>query len=409
MLKVIYARLSKAAGSFWALSLGFLLFCSFSWVAARPGTAPEIEQSASADKDDYFYLPSKTYKAAFPTLDSQAGEKVFKSRGCMNCHSLFDGGKLKGGKIGPMLSGIGAHLTCDQIIARISEKREHTLMESIQMSHVLLSSADARLIASYLLTLPEPDRELLVQSHLPAKTSGAKASGDKASGKSKNSSTDKISDKSAKDMSASDKSLVESQERSSPMQAKVTAQSIEKGAKLFFEKGCMACHSVEGRGGRFAPPLDGVSKLGRSLIERKIGAGANLTKTSKAGLVKMPAFALKTDELKSLTDYLISLPPLEYQAAPQSKRSEEGRALFAKYQCSGCHAISGGDSKLGPNLAGIGGHRGRQWLTFRLLSPEEQSKQFPEIFGSGRAAALMPHQAISKDEAEKIVDYLFTL
>lgn len=399
MLKVIYARLSKAAGSFWALSLGLLLFCSFSWVAARPGTAPEIEQSASADKDDYFYLPSKTYKAAFPTLDSQAGEKVFRSRGCMNCHSLFDGSKLKGGKIGPMLSGIGAHLTGDQIIARISEKREHTLMESIQMSHVLLSSADARLIASYLLTLPEPDRELLVQSHLPAKSSG-----DKASGNSKNSSTGKISDK-----SASNKSLVGSQERSSPMQAKVTAQSIEKGAKLFFEKGCMACHSVEGRGGRFAPPLDGVSKLGRSLIEQKIGAGANLTKASKAGLVKMPAFALKTDELKSLTDYLISLPPLEYQAAPQSKKSEEGRALFAKYQCSGCHAISGGDSKLGPTLAGIGGHRGRQWLTFRLLSPEEQSKQYPEIFGSGRAGALMPHQAISKDEAEKIVDYLFTL
>ncbi|MBX9938327.1 MAG: cytochrome c [Candidatus Obscuribacterales bacterium] len=412
MLRAIFARLFKTASLFWAPSLGLLLFCSFSWVAARPGAVPEVEQAGTSDKDDYIYLPSKTYKPAFPTLDSQAGEKAFNTRGCMKCHSLFEGGKLKGGKIGPMLSGIGAHLNSEQIMARISEKRQHTLMESIQMRHVLLNSADARLISSYLLTLPEPDRGLLVQAHSnnAAKTE-EKVSGhseDKTSsiGSGKNSDKSKSKSKALSSVRASARG---SQERSLQVHAKNSAQSIEKGAKLFFEKGCMACHSVEGRGGRFAPPLDGVAKLGRTAIERKIAAGAALVEESKTDYVRMPAFALKADELKSLTDYLISLPPLEYQAAPLSKSAEAGRVLFAKYQCSGCHTITGGDGKLGPTLAGIGGHRGRQWLTFRLLSPEEQSKQFPEIFGKGRAGALMPHQAISKDEADKIVDYLFTL
>lgn len=398
MLRVIFARLSKLDSLFYSPLLGLLLFCSFSWVAARPGAVPEVDQTDS-DKGDYVYLPSKAYRPALPTLDSQAGEKAFNTKGCMKCHTLFEGGKLKGGKIGPMLSGIGAHLSSDQIIARISEKRQHTLMESIQMSHVLLNSADARLIASYLLTLPEPDRGLFVQAHC----NNAEMTEDKVSGKAQDNSKTKST------VRSSGKSSGAQQDRSFQVQAKIPAQSIEKGAKLFFEKGCMACHSVEGRGGRFAPALDGVGKLGRTAIERKIQAGATLVEESKTDYIRMPAFALKADELKSLTDYLISLPPLDYQAAPLSKSAEAGRALFAKYQCSGCHTISGGDGKLGPTLAGIGGHRGRQWLTFRLLSPEEQSKQFPEIFGKGRAGALMPHQAISKDEAEKIVDYLFTL
>lgn len=101
------------------------------------------------------------------------------------------------------------------------------------------------------------------------------------------------------------------------------------------------------------------------------------------------------------------LPPVGYLAPTASKSSQEGQKLYDKNNCQSCHAIAGTGGQLGPPLDGIGGHRGPQWLMARLLDPEQQMREFPEVFG-GRPN-IMPHPGVSKSEASKIVSYLLTL
>lgn len=100
-------------------------------------------------------------------------------------------------------------------------------------------------------------------------------------------------------------------------------------------------------------------------------------------------------------------PPSGYSPERPSPRSEKGRALYEKLQCAQCHAISGKGGNLGPPLDGIGGHRGQQFLTARLLDPEAQMRAFPDVFG-GRPN-IMPHPGVSKARARLIADYLLTL
>ncbi len=96
-----------------------------------------------------------------------------------------------------------------------------------------------------------------------------------------------------------------------------------------------------------------------------------------------------------------------YHPQEKTKSSERGRALYERHNCKQCHSIRGIGGELGPPLDGVGGHRGRQWLTARLLDPEKQMRDFPDVFG-GRPN-IMPHPGINRKEAEHISDYLLTL
>jgi len=101
------------------------------------------------------------------------------------------------------------------------------------------------------------------------------------------------------------------------------------------------------------------------------------------------------------------LPPTGYNARKQDKRSAQGKVLYARFNCAQCHSINGEGGEIGPPLDGIGGHRGRQWLTARVLDPEKQRADFPEIFGS--RPNLMPHTIKNLKEAESLADFLLTL
>lgn len=99
--------------------------------------------------------------------------------------------------------------------------------------------------------------------------------------------------------------------------------------------------------------------------------------------------------------------PTGYEARKPDKRSARGKALYAQFNCGKCHAIQGQGGELGPALDGIGGHRGREWLTARLLDPTKQKEDFPELFDI--KTALMPHSVKKSSEAKLLVDYLLTL
>lgn len=101
------------------------------------------------------------------------------------------------------------------------------------------------------------------------------------------------------------------------------------------------------------------------------------------------------------------LPPTGYLPPKETSSSKAGLKLYEQLNCASCHMLKGKGGMLGPPLDGIGGHRGKQWLEARLLDPETQMKEFPEVFG-GRPN-IMPHPGVSRKQATQIAAYLLTL
>lgn len=73
------------------------------------------------------------------------------------------------------------------------------------------------------------------------------------------------------------------------------------GARLFLDKGCVACHSLRGQGGRVGPALDDV--------EQRISRGQLLQRLRDPASVRpgtiMPRIPLRDDERDALADFLL--------------------------------------------------------------------------------------------------------
>lgn len=110
---------------------------------------------------------------------------------------------------------------------------------------------------------------------------------------------------------------------------------------------------------------------------------------------------------KSSKEEYTELPPWGYEPRETDESSQKGAVLYKQHNCQQCHSIEGKGGEVGPPLDGIGGHRGPEWLLDRLMDPEEQMKNFAHVFGNSKN--LMPHPALTKDEANHIVSYILTL
>lgn len=100
-------------------------------------------------------------------------------------------------------------------------------------------------------------------------------------------------------------------------------------------------------------------------------------------------------------------PPSGYEPSKENSRTNIGQNLYAKNNCMQCHSIRGQGEQLGPPLDGIGGHRGKEWLIARLLDPEKQMRDYPDVFDHRKN--IMPHPEVDSDEAVLIAEYLLTL
>lgn len=85
----------------------------------------------------------------------------------------------------------------------------------------------------------------------------------------------------------------------------VAQDSVEKGAKVFRQAGCIACHKVSGQGGPSGPDLTrvGAVRTEQAWLRRFLKDPATVVPGSR-----MPPFDdLTEDEVRSLTAYLLSL------------------------------------------------------------------------------------------------------
>ncbi len=77
-----------------------------------------------------------------------------------------------------------------------------------------------------------------------------------------------------------------------------------QGAELAGRLGCLACHALQGHGGKLALPLDGV---GARITPRELGVAITYPRRRHPG-AKMPSYAyLPLPEQAALVKYLESL------------------------------------------------------------------------------------------------------
>lgn len=197
------------------------------------------------------------------------GKFLLERNGCNTCHSI-DG---KGGCLAPPYDGIAKRRSREFILSRITNSKEAVARfeklypESELMPHPRISAQDAKSIADYLLKLPAPKTGFKATPHVVTS-----------------------------DMTNID-----------------IAGDVQNGRRLFFEKGCSACHSVAGIGGQFAPKLDGVGQReGKDYLAKKMTA-AELLKQG-AGLeyaergTTMPPSNLSKKEMADIAEYLMTIP-----------------------------------------------------------------------------------------------------
>lgn len=197
------------------------------------------------------------------------GKFLLERNGCNTCHSI-DG---KGGCLAPPYDGIAKRRSKEFILSRITNSKEAVARfeklypESELMPHPRISASDAKSIADYLLKLPAPKTGFKATPHIVT------------------------SDMTNIDM----------------------AGNVQNGRRLFFEKGCSACHSVTGIGGQFAPKLDGVGQReGKDYLAKKMTAAELLKQGSGLEYAErgttMPPSNLTKKEMADIAEYLMSIP-----------------------------------------------------------------------------------------------------
>ncbi|MBY0357284.1 MAG: cytochrome c [Candidatus Obscuribacterales bacterium] len=195
---------------------------------------------------------------------------------------------------------------------------------------------------------------------------------------------------------------------------------------LIDKYGCRHCHIIDGVGSTLGPPLDGIGKYrGHSYIEGRI----KISKIRKKLDYPVPGDLMMhvhvgDKDAKLISDYLISLRAKEIRikghsddvsmALPQGsqfsplKESDStirGLKLFKQNNCVACHALGKIGGHIGPDLAGVGARRSRNFIQNRISAG---AIILPQPGQSGDKYA-MPPAKLSAAEIEDVTNWLLTL
>jgi mono/diheme cytochrome c family protein len=320
--------------------------------------------------------PSQLTKAP-DAGDVARGEKLVKDLGCLGCH--VGAGVANAGNYGPELSGLGSKVSADWLFTWLKNPKH--LSADTRMPNLRLSDEEASDITRYLLSLKNPEFE--------SKTV-----------------------QSAK-MSVVDELILESMQgtlRRSEAEAELKKMSGEDkmqylGKKSIGHQGCYSCHSIKGFDSTPSIGAD-LSDEGRKDIHKFDFGFTHIEHTRHDWIVqklknprifddgklknyyeklRMPQFTLTDQEVEALTTFVLSQTeeqmPLAAQRTLSSDdvKTEEGRLLVQKLNCTGCHAM---DGKLGtlreitedkgaapPNISGEGAKAQEKWLYHFLSAP----------------------------------------
>jgi putative heme-binding domain-containing protein len=143
--------------------------------------------------------------------------------------------------------------------------------------------------------------------------------------------------------------------------AALPGSNLAQGQRLF-ESQCARCHGLKGTGGT-GPGLNR-ARLRRAADDQAL---VDLIKDGIPGTEMPDTWQMDDREIRQVAAYVRSLGRAEVTPLPGDPA--KGKALYAKGECSRCHAILGQGGTLGPDLTEVGARRGAAHLRRILLDP----------------------------------------
>jgi mono/diheme cytochrome c family protein len=181
---------------------------------------------------------------------------------------------------------------------------------------------------------------------------------------------------------------------------------------LVYDRRCLSCHTIEGRGGTYAPDLTGV---GSRLHEEWLAAFLEKVDIIRPLSQQMPNLNLTSDEAKTLASYLSKnrrdpridddipdpVPINTAQPATEEetkKEIEDGRRVFEARGCLACHIVSEESAgNVGPELTAVADRLKPGYLRYHLKNPHYVN-----------AYSAEPDLGLSDEEARVLAAYLST-
>jgi cytochrome c oxidase cbb3-type subunit 3 len=147
----------------------------------------------------------------------------------------------------------------------------------------------------------------------------------------------------------------------------ITPADVAEGKRLF-QNNCAPCHGIDGSGG--AGPALTRPRLSRApdnaaLVDLIVGG------IPDRGMP--PSWHLRPDGPKVVAAYVRSLGQI--QETPVSGNAANGRAVFQKSGCAGCHIVAGEGAGIGPELTDIGARRTAAVIRKAVSQPESALPQ----------------------------------
>jgi putative heme-binding domain-containing protein len=154
------------------------------------------------------------------------------------------------------------------------------------------------------------------------------------------------------------------------------ADNISAGEKLFMKKkSCIACHQIEGEGGKVGPDL---SRAGFDYSPEWVVSWMSNPQEFKPD-IKMPTLGLSLEDAGVIAAYLNTLHTDEDSVKWKSYMDlqgnpENGKKIFfdpeGKVNCSKCHHVGKEGGNVGPDLSFIGTSRKTEFLLESILDPK---------------------------------------
>lgn len=125
----------------------------------------------------------------------------------------------------------------------------------------------------------------------------------------------------------------------------------ERGTVLFREKGCRACHTVGGDGGKVGPDLSPYGRYASPLFLTAAlwNRGKAMARAMEEKKVTRPTF--QGNDIPDLLAYIRSAGGATERVYAPPGNPKRGEGLFSRKRCAECHAVRGHGGSVGPDLA----------------------------------------------------------